>query len=258
MNKLLYIWSKDRPAQLETYLSSIYQFKMSNHYDIEVIYTTKDIPEDGYNKLINNFNGVTFTKQEDAKSQLINSCKKYKYICISTDDTWLFREVEDIEQYMDKCFVFSYRLGFNTVIQDHFKQTYQAALTLYEEFGSVLRWNSKDYYNLNNYGYIFGLDGHVYHTDKLIPLLSKINFYNPPSLERELFQFHNIVDPYMCSFKESCMVNIPINSTGGVTNFIGETTKELYEKFSQGYQLNYIKQPIMGCHQNVPYIMEKI
>ena len=67
----------------------------------------------------------------------------------------------------------------------------------------------------------------------------------------------------MCSFKESVLVNTPINIVGSSENqsgeFYGMSLKELNDKYIDGKRINIDKMDfsnIVGCHQEVELVFE--
>ncbi len=111
-----------------------------------------------------------------------------------------------------------------------------------------------------DYGYPMSLDGHIFRTADILPLLEKLDYHNPNTLEGQL-ACHPINRPMMMCFDKSVIVNNPINSVQStVPNRHGTITAEwLNEQFLAGKRIKL--EPFIGyepnaCHVELPIIME--
>ncbi len=149
--------------------------------------------------------------------------------------------------------VFSLRLGFNTTIQDPFTQIIQPALTKFVDEGNTISWDTRNYHPLNNYGFIFGHDLHVYN-QRYADIVDDAVFKKANDLESWLvYNGRDRINPYIRSFKESVAINIPGNNTSGVTQTDNSLPlEETNKKFLEGKRFNLedvLKEKIVGCHQ---------
>lgn len=255
MDKVLYIFSKNRACQLDALLCSLVQYGYHKDYDIEVLYTYEERYKDSYNTLINSWPEIKFTFETNFRTQFIDTVQKYEYICTSTDDQFWFSEsdIKAVETALQESFCFSYRYGMNTVLQDPFNNIYQTRLYAEQKDGYI-KWNFLDYPPLYNYGFPLAIDAHVYKTSRLLPLIEQIDFNNPTQLESNLFQFREYIFPYITSFNESVSVNVPLNNMSGATEHMG-IEEELFIGYTQGKRLQYLKDKIIASHQQLNWTL---
>ena len=121
---------------------------------------------------------------------------------------------------------------------------------------NLLLWNFNSVSRFCNFGYPFSVDGHIFKKDLLVKLLT-YDFDTPNSLEGR-FNRDWLEKSNMCSFKESVLVNNPINLVGSSNNnagkFHGQTLEELNSKFLENHlvSLNDImSEKIYACHQEM-------
>lgn len=127
------------------------------------------------------------------KSDTITSIKNSDIVCLCTDDSVFFKKFDDESNLAKTHCCFSYRLGFNTVAQDIHKNTFQPQLSRYIDNGDTISWNWSEHNPFNNYGYPFGLDGHLYDSSKLLSIIEYLDFSSTNQLETQLFyQKHRI------------------------------------------------------------------
>jgi hypothetical protein len=274
------IFSKDRACQLELLLRSIdkncpdlfdeivilwnfsNQHYIAGYQKLQEIYDLSDkhsfLCEDNQDTCLDNFGDETV--------RLIKGSRDH--VCLLTDDTVFYRPFEFKGKFVDQFLqeeksVFSLRLGYNTVIQNIHAQpkTYQPYLHFRLEEDGLLSWKPRDYNCLNNYGYPFSIDGHIYNTEFLSSLVSQFTFNNTNQLESRLFDYRHYVNK-MYSFIESCCVNVPINNMSNFTvagKFFPLSTKELNTAFLNGKKIrleDVEKVKIKGCHQEINYSLE--
>jgi hypothetical protein len=256
------IWSKDRAAQLYLLLESIDRVFSDFYHKTTVLYTFSDKKyEDGYNECLK-FNCDLIKENsfyEDSISILENARPK---ICLLTDDTVFYSPIDSNEYEQALNFlnyaannIFSFRLGKNTIIQDHINQTKQIDLVpLRNE--DVNYWKASSYPNSMNYGYPFAIDAHLYNKHFLLPKVKSFVWKNTNDLEGGLQKFNKEVQDIGC-FDNSRAVNIPYNNISGLTLVNDKNNISLEEannKFLQGYKIDLRsieQEKIVGCHQDV-------
>lgn len=267
----LIVWSKDRACQLDCLLRSL---PINFFNKVYVIYKTSDDNfQKGYEKLSARFQHVIFIKEvslHDQTMEVIGEClSSTSKIALSTDDTVFFKNPpmtpeEVVKSMGPQTVTFSFRYGFNTIVQDCHIDSYQPSLNIYQDCGDYISWNSEYYHPLTNYGYPFGLDMHVYDAQMLYNLANQIDFKNTNQLESGLFHLRVHAPKIINSFKHSVAVNIPCNNMSGITRS-GEkypfTIEELNKAYLDDYIINLddIKGArIIGSHQEIDWTLIKV
>ena len=269
----LLIWSKDRACQLDLLLRSL---PPNLFFNVCTLYkaTSKEY-QSGYDKLMDLYPEYFFINEEKTggfESQTRFSIQTLAdvngYICLSTDDTVFYKSPTMTAQEIESVFepdvvTFSFRYGFNTILQNCHTGERQPALNIYEEKRSYIRWNFDDYHPLSNYGYPFGLDMHVYDADMLSQLVNTFEFKNTNQLETNLFHLRNVVPRIICSEKQSSAVNVPCNCMSGVTIAGQEypfSIESLNKLFLEGNRISlnsFANKSVVGCHQEFALEFEK-
>ncbi len=262
MNKKfgLLIWSYNRSAQLDLLLSSIERFSPCT-FDIFALYKAKGNEfAAGYEICQRYHPDVNWVDEYDFNAQTKEILSYRDYFGVSTDDTVVYKpftlQVED----MRNIDIFSLRYGFNTTVQDPFTQIIQPALTRYTDEGNTICWDSRFYHPLNNYGFQFGHDLHVY-SKKYRELIADVPFKKANELESWLFNnCRDKVNPFIRSFRTSVAVNLPLNNTSGYTETLNLNPLEYNnQNFLNGKRFRMdeiLNTKIVGCHQNLQLVME--
>lgn len=252
------IWSKNRSCQLDALLKSLYKYGL---YNITILYKASNGRfQDGYNELRSLYPHVSFYEEDSYRENTIYLISGFgPYTCLCTDDMVFFRNPPDtelIKRNLKEDYVFSYRLGYNTVIQDHINGFRQPGLVPERVDDGLLFWQP-GYYKGFNYGYPFALDAHVYHTEFILDRIKQVKFNTANELEGVLQRFNRDVGQMFCNTVSSA-VNIPANNMSGLTgvNKNSMDLAEMNERFLSGQQLKYIFPIISGCHQDVEFCFE--
>jgi hypothetical protein len=181
------IFSKDRAAQLDLLLRSMKE--NCNLFKPRVLYDTSNLMfQEGYSQVRKLHPDVHFIQEmrigQDIR-RLLESGKS-PYVCVLTDDTVFYRDCKLSkktikEVFTKKFFCFSFRLGKNTIIQDYTTGKRQMKLvpsTVIVAEENILGWNAKRYPSFDNYGYLFGCDGCMYHKDLLLEVTQEVEINN--------------------------------------------------------------------------------
>ena len=144
----LLIWTFNRPCQCESLLNSIYKFApnlfnitVSINYNDDKISKGYDILKDIFPKI-----NYIYRNQETFRGTTLDWLKsRNRYVCFSTDDTILYRHVSNIPHIYLENNIFSLRLGYNTIIQNHFENTYQNPLQNTLERDGIITWLWSNY-----------------------------------------------------------------------------------------------------------------
>lgn len=262
----LLIWSFDRAAQLNGLISSIERF--CSIFNISIIYNYSNHTFGyGYEKLIANTKNILWIKELPNRffghTQYAISQGNSDFISFATDDCIFYRQIDKVAlsqalpRYNNQ--VFSFRLGYNTIIQNiHDNNKSQPPLNFHIEHENYLSWPIDKYYSHDNYGYPFGLDLHVFRRDLINQIFKEIEFQSTNELESILTNNYRHLIDEMRSFKQSCAVNIPINTVTKVTK-AGEkysiSKEELNQKYLDGYVIDLEdieNTTFKSCHAEIP------
>jgi len=236
------VFSKDRAAQLDLFLRSFYKYvKNAEKYQIKILYTfTNDKFKKGYDILINkNINNVTFRLEKDFKKDLIDLIHLLKHTVFFVDDNIFIRDFsfydsqQDIFENDKNILCRSLRLNY------YLDYCYPArsAIRSTPKFDSdgVFYWKNCEC----DYGYPMSLDGHIFRTKEILPLLKDLNYRNPNSLEGQ-FAIHPLDLPEMICYKDSKIVNIPVNrvQTNNFNHCGCISAENLNERFCSGGEID--------------------
>lgn len=183
---------------------------------IKVIYTySNDWFKLGYDLV-----DVCKTEEINLKENTLNAMTE-EYTCFMVDDLVVFNRVPK-PPIIAKDEVWSYRLGDN--VSKH-----------------------RDY--------PMSVDGHVFHTETLKPLVESIEFDNPNTFEKGLQQYKN---QFLTLWGNQCIVGVPHNrvSVKSHCSFSGEYTEDyLNDLFISGLTIDYKNMDfsdIRDVHKEIP------
>jgi hypothetical protein len=241
------IFSKDRACQLDCLLRSIernVEKTVSIKWSVVYLATTRE-HQRGYEKLFQRaFRGCIFydEKKEGFKQTTLNLLKEeFPYHVFFVDDdcfksSWnpndgsldLLKQRKDlltVSLRMDPSYDFCYT---------------QKQKTPPPIIGKDGIWEWKDLQG--DWGYPMSLDGHIFHSHDVLPLIRSINFKNPNSLEGRLAT-QVLGKPLMFCYPNAKIINLPINKVQTVNkNHAGlyhpTSIEELNRHFLSGEQLS--------------------
>lgn len=255
------IFSKNRAAQLDLLLNSIKDRYKSNISSISILYKRDKEFIQSYeiakNRCFNYFGGsaVTWVNELVFEQNLINELKSFKneLVCLLTDDTVFFRDFKEESLYSFNS-TFSYRLGYNTIIQDEYSGRLQPFLTPDSRIGDIISWNPNKYPPDTNYGYPFSFDGHVYYAEFLLECINH-PFKNTNELEVILHNQREKIGIISSNLHSSC-VNCPVNNISGWT-LSGKNHPLSIDACNKiilsGGILQIPSIPIHACHQEIAF-----
>jgi FkbM family methyltransferase len=265
-NIVAVIFSKDRAMQLDAAMNSLkHRCKDFNQIDVKVLYCTSDSDyQKQYLQLQKENRQIDFTVEKNFKHDLLSILGSYDYVLFLVDDNLFFKEfysadiIGALRNNLD-AIGFSLRLGRNT--------TYCYMLSSPQnlpDFQSLEKnilkfdWTHSEY----DYGYPLEVSSSVYRVYDLLPVLKRIDFSNPNTLEYMLDQhkhlFRELAGQLLC-FANSVTFCNPINIVqtawqNRVSNNKNYSAKSLAAKFDQGYRLDLKKYSGFvpnSCHQEV-------
>ena len=281
------VFSFNRALQLDALLSSIQRHWSKTEHQLAVLYnTSNDEYQAGYDMLKQKYPKCLFVKETVGKHRypyreylsFFNLTKLIKYkhcrwqksdfkrllteivcqttckqIMFLTDDSLFIRDVEisnDILNWIEKKpeqNSFSLRLGY---------EVNKPLKKLPESTNGCITWNYSDYKEYKNWGYPFSVDGHIYSKKFVKPLLRKIVFNNPSTLEAHLYDYsakHHLLN-HGKAYTAPSLLSYPINMVQTVADneSLSISTKELNDYFLNGYSLDYPIPELITAFQQYP------
>lgn len=180
--------SKDRACQLELLLRSIHVncphdlfnnifvlYKASNN-DFEKAY---QILQDKIEEIFSNDTIVQFCPEhnfmDDFRFTLGCICQDDEFVCGLVDDLVIYSPIkiskEELQSgFDDDVLCYSLRLGYNTIVQNYADGSLQRPLQAEKISENIIKWNWKNRFAMENYGYPISLDGHIYRSIELLHL----------------------------------------------------------------------------------------
>lgn len=263
------IFSKDRAMQLDATIRSFLLSCKDHHFvNLKVIYkASNSYHKESYDKLIRQYKSIEFIEEEDFRKQLLSNLAHSKYVLFLVDDNIFVRdfhlsEIAEVLQKNSDALGFSLRLGKN--INYHYPSSSKEMIPPFIDVtGKVLKydWTGKNRY----FGYPLEVSSSVYRTDDVLPLLTKLDFQGPNTLEAEIARskntFANSKKNLLC-FQQSVTFCNPVNVVQDVfpDNRSGNKREyspdSLARMFNAGYRidvakfLNFIPS---SCHQEVQF-----
>lgn len=279
----VFIPTKDRPLQFECCLQSISKnLFAAESCDIYVLakYANESIRKD-YLDICHSYRiksglSIRVIREESFRHDFLDTLcfikNNYRYVIGLTDDTIVWRPyifplhilTSDLSD--SNIFTLSLRLGENTTIQNpdnpNEKIVIPSSFHEYSTGPKQAYWNWDNRELSTNCQYPISLDGHVYRSNDLFELSSKIPFKNLREWEGELMAYvtgNPDIPPVMTCYDMSYTVNVSCNLTQ--YPFIekmgpyGKSLVELQKLFDDGYRVDLNETlkniKIEGSHQYV-------
>lgn len=210
------IFSKDRACQLDLLMRSIEKFFVDKSMArFTVIYTYSDGSyQSGYDRLRSRFPDYHYVDQngasDDFKSMVSGAVSpSLPFTMFLVDDDLLKSEfrINDgaFRQFAGRHDVLclSLRLG------KHINYCYPLNIATPPP-AFVGDWSWRWQGLAGDWGYPMSLDGHVFRTEELLPLLQSRRYVNPNTLEASMAA-RPLSSPYMMCFEYSRILNLPLN-----------------------------------------------
>lgn len=206
------VFSKNRAAQLDLFLRSFNKYvNNSDKYEIKVLYTYSDKEfKKGYNIVLEKYKNVKFILEKDFKTDLMDLIYSLVHTVFFVDDNLFVRDFDFCDQQQ---FIFesdknilcrSLRLNYYLTYCYPAKKVI-TSVPSFDTKGSYY-WKSA----CRDYNYPMSLDGHIFRTQEILPLLKTLKYKNPNTLEGILSQ-NPINKPKIICYPDSKIINMPIN-----------------------------------------------
>ena len=260
------VFSKNRAMQLDAVLRSL----RLHCRDADLLATTvlyavsNNTHARHYAQLAREHQGVHFLEEKDFKGDLLSLIKPSKFLLFLVDDNIFVREfsLEDAVgqlQATPEAIAFSLRLGRNTIYSYAFAN--HQKLPKFDEVSKGILsfdWTTSQ----RDFGYPFDVSSSIYRTSDMLPLLERVPFSNPNTLEGGLDGIkHDMVNQnVLLCFDQSVTFCNPINKVQSVlpNNRSGKRKRyapsNLAEMFEQGYRIDlgaHVNFLPNGCQQEV-------
>ncbi len=255
------VFSKDRAMQLDLFLRSFDTFvKNRDGYLINVLYTySNDNFGAGYEKLIaERPNGIRWVKETQFKSDLLSLVEStHPYTVFFVDDD-VIKDHFDFYDAQGQLFdnsedILCRSLRLSRDIQYCYTKQTPTKQPVFRD-NNIFKWKGME----GDFGYPMSVDGHIFRTSDILPLLWDLDYSNPNYLEGHLAQ-RPINRPKMVCYTKSIVMNNPINLVQSTSpNVHGNIpAAELNNMFLKGKTIaldNFIGINNVSCHQEMPLI----
>ncbi len=250
------IFSRDRPAQLDLLLRSIYEGMTPGKIGL-IAYASTDEFEQGYWQVLQRLGAESMLtlRENDFNSQLrVALDEADEYVTFFCDDDVLIRRVIDYESLfpeMQEFLTVSLRLG-----RENTQMRWPG-----DEAGV---WEWKDLPR-HDFGFPASIDGHTFHTEDVLEMIGDDVIENPTMLETVMaLRVEGLAErrPLMCCFGQQKLVGVPVNRVSPSSGVVHgqqfpQSTEELNARWLAGEQIKLLGPddfPGLGkCHQEVQY-----
>jgi len=255
------IFSKDRAAQLDLLLRSMEKnFVEYSHQNITVIFRASNQSfVDGYKKLIKKWGrkdkttGYISWKNEEQtsfKEATISAIEPTREFTMFLVDDIVFthefsmkdpefrffqsdKDILNLSLRLDPNKTYCYSLDQPMVVpESHSKEFF------------CYPWHGKD----GDFGYPMSVDGAVFRTEEILPLVCRLSYWTPNSFEATLSQ-NPIQHPFLLAYHQAKLVNVPANRTQDTfknrhANLEEAQLSKLNDLYVQGMEIDY--EPFHG------------
>jgi len=267
------IFSKNRAPQLDLFIRSMKYFfpGYCRHKDIHVLYTySNDFFKEGFGKVISRHPEIHYVleTQGEFKKDVINLVKEDRYFTLFFVDDNVFKNhftiyCEEVREFASKEDIACVSLRLYPQICYSYTMNVSIKKPTFIE-GNLHIWDWREA-DIGYWSYPMSLDGHLFRTERILPLIKFLDYNNPNTLEGSLA--NNSFDlPYMICFNDSKIINIPANKVQDANNnrHGNISADQLNERFLKGFKLSltkFLSNPLTennnACHQEIPLEWEK-
>jgi hypothetical protein len=260
------IFSKDRPSQLDTTLTTYEKYSLQRNINNEfIIYkTANERFEKAYKQVAKEHPNFKFIKETTFKINLYECIKNKKHVLFLVDDCIFTRyySIKTICTYLDIC---EGTLGFSLRLGDNTKHCYPLGIEnnipYMQSFGGSIQAFSWKEAGQGDFSYPLEVSSSVYRVSDIKPIIEGIHYSNPNQLEWVMYNYipRLVNKPFLLCYETSVAFCNPINRiqeentnrVGINPNYSIENLLVLYEA---GYRINsdlfdgYISN---GAHEEV-------
>jgi glycosyltransferase involved in cell wall biosynthesis len=257
------VFSKDRPLQLDGTLRSLRAHALDlDQVLVKVLWTASGWRQSAlYERLAEKHPDTEFVEERAFKSQLIASVQEFSSVMFLVDDTIFVRpfSIAVAASALDEdslAIGYSLRLGRNIdYCYSLNKPASQPAWEPRTDGSLAYRWAGAD----GDFGYPLELSSSIYRAADVCPLLSRLDYRNPNTLEaalsREATRLADSLPVLICP-DVSVAFSTPVNVVQQVfPNRAGlaapQTSEQLAEAFRAGMRLDV--QELAGYPANAPH-----
>ena len=219
------IFSKDRPLQLDgTLRSFLLHCKDPEFVRLKVLYTTSSpVQETLYQRLIREHPAVKFVKEQNFKRDLLTLLEGPEMILFLVDDAIFIKDfslmdVIDSLKRHSSALGFSLRLGRNTTYCYSLDKPQH--LPAFQHLSPRIlkyNWTTEEY----DFGYPLEVSSSVYRAKEMQPLLARLPFSNPNTLEDLMDKHKNAFresNPFLLCYEQSVTFCAPMNKVQTVAS----------------------------------------
>ena len=261
------IFSKDRACQLDLFLRSIiHNVRDYKRLTWTIIYLASTPEyEEGYEKVKKRFPNFSFINEmvKGFRNTTIDYLYTLPYHQFFVDDDCFKEKWDPFDSKLDLLQTPEI-LTISLRMDPKYNYCYtQKRMTPPPSFINNLRW----YWEKldGDWGYPMSLDGHIFRTDDIVPLIRNLQFKNPNTLEAGLASKY-LARPLMSCYSTAKIINLPINKVQTFNNNHAGlqykiSVEDLNRRYINGEQINL--DLIMGAqgfnapHYELPLIFEK-
>lgn len=251
------VFSKDRPCQLEAFLRSYYRHITFPNPTVIYTYSQPDY-YDGYQILAAEYSDVKFVMERRFKSDVLKSVDTrdphtvffVDDIVVRRDFSWDGEEVRYFDAHPE---ILTLSLRLSPKITYCYSMNIPTPVPALDE-NYTWAWHSCK----GDWGYPMSVDGHIFRTNEILPLLQLLDYKKPNTFEAALAG-HPLNKPKMMCLKEHAIINIPQNIVQvewSNRQQRGLTAQELNQKFLDGYRINIdVIETVdnYACHWELSY-----
>ena len=260
------IFSKDRPAQLELLLRSMKRFFVEwNKVHTSILYrhTTEDYRV-GHEKTKRHHPEFSYVLEQPGKfkEQTVSLIKEENQATMFFVDDMVFKNYlalrsDPIRKFLADDNILCVAIRICPRINYCYTEKRD---TPPPRFSEDFRWFWKDPQLKGDFSYPMSLDGNIFKTSDILPLLKEFFYENPNTLEGTL-ALNPINKPYMICFPDTLVFNIPVNKVQTANgNHCGNIpAKYLNDQFNSLKRISMSNLEFFkntACHQEMPLVLE--
>lgn len=233
------IFSKNRPAQLDLLLRSMCEFFPRDTAPV-IIYAHDPQYADGYRQVINASQCLWHYQDGPLKEKVLEAIKpNHPHTMFLVDDDVFVRpfsyEDKEYRQFSSNKSIATLSLRLSHGLSYCYAYGTPMAQPQFE--GGKYKWLNA----AGDYGWLMSLDGNIYRSDEILPIIKVCDFKTPNELEGALMMHKDKMAPWVMCYPESRLINIPANkvqTTAANNKSMGGDPAALLERFYNGERIS--------------------